>query len=93
MNDSHSSPPHDRISIHLETLMDTSNVIEGYRNIFLFLTAAIAVSISHVRACLCKAWHLQDMKINCTRQNYAQRLLSPALLRFCGTKDPRGTEA
>jgi len=60
---------------------------------FLFLTAAIAVSISHVRACLCKAWHLQDMKINCTRQNCAQRLCLPSLLRFRGTKNSRGTEA
>lgn len=64
----------------------------GHIGIFL-LTAAIAVSISHVRACLCKAWHLQDMKINQTRRNYAQRLRPSALLRLRGTKNSHGTEA
>lgn len=45
------------------------------RDIGTVSTAVIAISISHVRACLCKAWHLQDMKINgtpenCTRNNF-----------------------
>lgn len=88
-DDSRPSPTLDRISVHLETLTDAPKRGRGTPKYIFSLTAAIAVSISHVRACLCKAWHLQDMKINRTRQNCAQRLRSTRALAIprYGTKN------